>query len=88
MKSQKKAYVLLIVLLSAVLFIFRDIDNTPLQMRLLSTLDASLVTTTHTRTSSVQEFCTSSKTDLVSDADKTTNTQYFSIMNTYFKTDM
>lgn len=87
-KNSKKTYLLVLVLLSATIFIFRDVEDTPFHMRLLATLDATKVSTTSTRTTTVQEFCTTSKANLISDAERTTNTQYFSIMKTYFKADM
>lgn len=88
-KNNKKTYILFIVLLSATLFIFRDVEDSPFHSRLLSVaLDPTKVSTTSTRTSTVGEFCKVAKTELISAQDITTNANYFSIMKTYFKADM
>jgi hypothetical protein len=55
--------------------------------RLLATLDPTRVNTTYPRTTNSQTFCTKSRTELVSETDKSTTDSYFSTMKMYFPTD-
>jgi hypothetical protein len=88
MKVGKGSFLFLLLAVTGLIYIVRDSDNTPFQKRLL-TLDDSRIKTTSTRMPIVETYCKgTTRASLISSAEKSTNTQYNSIMQTYFKTDL
>ena len=90
MINSKKSFLLVLTALVSVIYFTRDVENSPFSARLLATtLDPTRMQTNPVRLPAVEKFCQgTSRGTLISAADSSTNSQYFSIMKMYFKVEM
>ena len=91
MINSKTSFLLLLTALVSVIYVTRDVENSPFSARLLATttLDPAKIKTNPIRLSAVDDFCKgASRSTLISAADSATNKQYFSIMKMYFSVEM
>lgn len=88
MKASRTSFLFFLLTMTGLIYVFRDAENTSFQNRLLS-LDESRIPTTSSRLPIVDTYCKQNATPhLITDDQKSTNKQYFSIMQSYFKTDL
>lgn len=90
MKVNRPAYLVLLTLLTGILYFAGHGYESPFSQRLLaSTLDLNQVKTNTNRMAAVAKLCQgTTRSDLITSSEKSSNDQYFSIMKVYFNKDL